>query len=138
MAKWMFWLLTTGLMFLWFGALAASTMGMVRRNRFWTRAICLIVGLVCVAIAISGAMTSALLASNEFARPWIALLVAALAAGPLLLFRRAPNDGHRSPPSPPFDPPPRAPQHPPRPRGISQRRGDCKPSPRKPAVRLYR
>ncbi|HTX46894.1 MAG TPA: hypothetical protein VMD48_11460 [Solirubrobacteraceae bacterium] len=138
MAKWMFWLLTTGLMFLWFGALAASTMGMVRRNRFWTRTICLIVGLVCVAIAISGAMTSALLASSEFARPWIALLVAALAAGPLLLFRRAPNDGNRSPPSPPVDPPPRAPQPPPRPRGISRRRSDCKPPPRKSAVRPYR
>jgi peptidoglycan/LPS O-acetylase OafA/YrhL len=135
MAKWMFWLLSTGLMFLWFGALAASTMGMVRRNRFWTRAICLMVGLVCVALAISGAMTSALLASSEFARPWIALLVAALAAGPLLLFHRAPNDGNGRPP---FDPPPRPPQPPTRPRGISRRRGSCEPSARRPAVRLYR
>jgi hypothetical protein len=150
----MVWLLGTGLMFLWFGVLAASTMGMVRRPRFWRRASCLSLGTLFVAVGTAEAKSSALLPTHQLGLPWLALLVIALAAGPLVLFRRAPEDRGGGPP---WDPPARTPDPPrgghrrfdfgrrsrphvgPQPSRVAlRRRGPCKPEPRKPAVRPCR
>ena len=148
------WLTGTGLMFLWFGALAASTMGMVRRSRFWTRVICVGAGALFAAAAVAEARTRALLPTHELGLPWLTLLVAALAAGPLVLFRRAPEDRGGGPPwePPPGEPDPPGgerrlarPTHrsrrllgPQPPRTALRRRGVCRPAPRRPVVRPCR
>jgi hypothetical protein len=154
MATLLVWLFGTGLMFLWFGVIAASTMGMVRRRHFWARAICVKLAIAVLALATAAAKASALLPSHELGLPWLALLVAALSAGPLVLFRLVPDDRGGGPP---WDPPAPTPDPPrggnrrfdfgqrsrrhvgPQPSRVAlRRRGSCRPEPRKPAVRPCR
>lgn len=146
------WLFGTGSMFMLFGAVAASAMGMVRRDHFWTRAFCVKLVIVLLAVVIAVVRTQALLSSHALGLPWLLMLVAALVAGPTLLFAPAPTDPGGGPP---WEPPPDVPDPPrgsprklddPRqrlrdhagPRPSSRRRGSCKPEPRKPAVRPCR
>jgi len=140
-------LVSTVLMFLWFGVLACSAWGSRRRSRFYGRLGCASVVMSAVALGLAVAIKVGAFPQRALGPLWVALLLAALVVAPVFCYHTfAPfqgsceGDGDGGPGSGPPPPPSGSPRggaplpdadpartrrrdhNRPSPRGVSQRR----------------
>lgn len=88
------WLVLIELMFVEFGLLAASTLGMQKRPRFWVRVLLGYLVMLSLVVLVTEAIALRLLPSNLLMLLWLVLVVISLAFGPTLCYRRAaPSSG---------------------------------------------
>ncbi|MGO9971682.1 MAG: hypothetical protein ACLP01_02390 [Solirubrobacteraceae bacterium] len=83
------WLVVTGLAFVGFGVLAASSEGMEMRSHFWVRVLFGHVAVLSLALFIVGALVLGVLPGRMVGAAWIVLAVMSLALGPTVCYRRA-------------------------------------------------
>jgi hypothetical protein len=117
MASALWWLVGTALMFLQFGVLTCSALGSRRRSRFYVRLSCASLVTLALAVGLAFAIRFSALPERASGLAWLALLLAALAAGPVFCYHTfasfpgsSEGDGGDGPGSGPPPPPPGPPR----------------------------
>ena len=136
-------LVSTVLMFLWFGVLACSALGSRKRPLFYVRLTCAGVVMSALALGLAVAIDVSVVPQRALGLLWVALLLSALFVAPVFCYHTfAPSqgwsesDGGVGPgsgpprPPPPSGPPPRGVPLPDAEQARTRRRDHNRPSPR--------